>query len=353
MGKRKNKPRKPEASSTIRLRGPRPKVNPYETFNARVNESPFVLWAGLPPESPRVQAARTAQRWTKDGRHKKTLVVMGTSPDSCGLAPWDEEGVDEFWALNDAHNLAFMRLDKVTRWFQLHQPWRYRRASPRYGLDHWEWLKQEHNFPIYMQRVDEEVPNSVKFPLYDLAKEFLFSEDYGQWMIGRGIGWQRKYFSCSFSFIAALALHEKFERIELYGVELAQRQEYIMQRPNTEFWLGLCAGRGVQLYVPQITRILQGVFYAYRYPGLNDVKAEIAESKKHNKPVKWEPTDDLFDEDNVGEWEEPETDYVVGPATLEPGVIMRPYGMEDLIQEEIVPQTVPGYGMGEIVEGQE
>jgi hypothetical protein len=177
MGKRKNKPRKPEASSTVRLRGPRPKINPYETFNARVNESPFVLWEGLPPESPRVQAARQSQRWTKDGRHKKTLVVMGTSPDSCGLAPWDEEGVDEFWALNDAHNLSFMRMDKVTRWFQLHQPWRYRRPSPRYGLDHWEWLKQEHNFPIYMQRVDEEVPNSVKFPLYDLAKEFLFSED--------------------------------------------------------------------------------------------------------------------------------------------------------------------------------
>jgi len=134
---------------------------------------------------------------------------------------------------------------------------------------------------------------------------------------------------------------------------LAQRQEYIMQRPNTEFWLGLCAGRGVQLYVPQITRILQGVFYAYRYPGLNDVRAEIAASKKNNKPVKWEPTDDLFDEDNVGEWEEPESDFIITPAMLEPGIMVRPYGMEDLIQEEIVPTVVPGYGMGDITEGQE
>lgn len=355
MGKRR-KPRgyKPPASSgDIRIKGPKPKIDPYGEFKKRAEESSLILWANLPPESPRVQAARTAQRWNKDGTKKKTLVVMGTSPDSCGLAPWDEEGIDEFWALNDAHNLSFMRMDRITKWFQLHQPWRYRRPAPRYEIDHWEWLKLEHPFPIYMQRVDPEVPSSVKYPIYELSREFLYNEDFGQWMIGRGIGWQRKYFSCSFSFIAAMALHEGFQRIELYGVELAQKQEYIMQRPNTEFWLGLCIGRGVQVYVPDVTRVLKGVFYAYRYPSLNDVRQEIAHAKKNNKKVKWEPTDDMVDEDNVGEWPEPSSDYELPAIDMsDVSPMIRAYGMDGIIdtQSEDVLGTIHGYGMGGIVE---
>jgi hypothetical protein len=327
----------------VRLRGPKPLIDPYGEFKKRVEENPLTLWTNLPPENPRIQASRMAQRWTADGRHKKTLVVMGTSPDSCGLAPWDEEGIDEFWALNDAHNLSFMRMDKINRWFQLHQPWRYRRPTARYGIPHWEWLQQKHPFPIYMQREDADVPSSVKFPLYDLAKEFLFSEDQGQWLLGRGAGWQRKYFSCSFSFIAALALHEKFERIELYGVELAQKQEYIMQRPNTEFWLGLCAGRGVQLYVPQITRVLQGTFYAYRYPGIRDVRAEIAQAKKEGKEIKWEPPDDIVDEDNVGDWGD-EATFEMGAWMPKDEVIKYVTDAVEHADEDVPRQAAEGQG---------
>jgi hypothetical protein len=284
--------------------------NPYEELKKRVEEDPRELWKNLPPEDPSVISARVRQR-----EGKTTVVVLGTSPDSCGLAPWNEPGIDEFWALNDAHHLPFMQLDKITAWFQLHQPWRYRRPTPRYGAKHWEWLKEEHNFPIYMQRVDEEVPNSVKFPLYEIAKEFLWSDEMGEWLLGRGVGYQRKYFSCSFSFMAGLAYlywkqgkwGDKPLRIECYGMELAQKQEYMMQRPNTEFWMGLGAGLGVQIYVPEITRVLKGVFYAYRYPSIQDTLAEIAQQKKEKKwdERNWEPNGTEIDEDNVGEWPEP------------------------------------------------
>ena len=282
-------------------------AGPIEDYAEKVNEDPKILWKGLPPETPQVISARAEQR-----KGKKTIVILGTSPDSCGLAPWNEDGIDEIWAVNDAHHLPFMHMEKITRWFQLHQPWRFQRPTPRYGIAHYEWLKKEHPFPIYMQREFDEIPNSIKFPLYEIAKEFLYSDEHEQWLLGRGQGFQRKYFACTFSYMCGLAMLENKDnlenlRIELYGTELAQQTEYYMQRPNTEFWAGLAVGRGVQLYVPQITRILQGVFYAYRYPSVQDTMMENAQKKEEGKwkEEMFEPDPDIhIDEDNVGEWPE-------------------------------------------------
>ena len=330
--------------------------NPYEDIRERVDEDPRLLWQNLPPEDPATVSARIEQR-----KDRATIVIIGTSPDSCGLIPWNEPGVDEIWALNDCHHLPFMQMEKVTGWFQLHQPWRYRRPTPRYGAEHWEFLQKEHNFPIYMQRVDEEVPNSVRFPLYEIAKEFLWDNDENEWLLARGHGYQRKYFSCSFSFMAGLAYlqwkqgkwGDKPLRIEMYGCELAQKKEYIMQRPNTEFWMGLGVGLGVRFYVPAITRLLQGVFYAYRYPSVMDTKNEIAQLKSSSRwdERNWEPPDGLTEEDNVGEWPEPAFPLAASPqfggiftdfGDMAPAIAS--YTIEN--PDEEVEAIVPGYGMG-------
>jgi len=348
MGKRKKRRKKKKEVVAGR--------NPYEEIRARVHEDPRLLWKNLPPEDPPTVSARIQQR-----EGKTTIVIIGTSPDSCGLIPWNEPGVDEIWALNDCHHLPFMRMDRVTAWFQLHQPWRYRRPTPRYGADHWNFLKEKHDFPIYTQRVDEEIPSSVKFPLYEIAKEFLWSEDLNEWLLGRGHGYQRKYFACSFSYMAGLAYlqwkqgkwGDKPLRIEMYGCELAQKKEYIMQRPNTEFWVGLGIGIGVQFYVPAITRIMQGVFYAYRYPSVQDLRRDIAETKAAGEwdDRNWEPPEGTIEEDNVGEWPEPAFPTIVHSEfggifskfdDLQPAIMS--YVEEN--PDEVVPEIMPGYGMG-------
>jgi len=346
MAKRKRK----------RFRRKKAHRNPYEEIKKRVDEDPRLLWQNLPPEAPEVVSSRIAQR-----EGKTTVVILGTSPDTCGLVPWYEDGIDELWALNDAHHLPFMQMDKVTAWFQLHQPWRYRRPSPRYGAAHWEFLQEKHSFPIYTQRVDEEIPSSVEFPLYEIAKEFLWSDDQRGWLLGRGSGFQRKYFACSFSFMAGLAFlkwkrgdwGDKPLRIEMYGCELAQKKEYVMQRPNTEFWVGLGIGMGVQFYVPAITKILQGVFYAYRYPSVQDLRNEIAQQKADGTwdERNWEPPEGTEDEDNVVEFPEPSALVSVDPEfggifsefdDYEPVTVN--YNIED--PDSDMPQIMPGYGMG-------
>lgn len=346
--------------------------DPYKELHARIEEDPRELWKHLPPEDPTTVSARIQQR-----QGKATIVIIGTSPDSCGLTPWNEPGIDEFWALNDAHHLPFMQMEKISRWFQLHQPWRYRRPTPRYGAAHWDWLKEEHHFPIYLQREDEEIPSGVKFPLYEIAKEFLWSEDMGEWLLGRGSGWQRKYFACSFSYMAGLAYYlwkkgtwgDRPLRIEMYGTELAQQTEYYMQRPNTEFWAGIGIGLGVQFYVPQITRILQGVFYAYRYPSIQDMWKEIADKKAKGQwdERNWVPSGEEVDEDNVGEWPEPGLPKWIDTKTSDtPNALNKFFDFEDYKPpegvsilggaieregtEEVVPEVMPGYGMEDILE---
>ena len=339
MGKRNRPRKKNDKKSTVG-----DNRNPYEEFSNRMMDNPSILWQALPPENPEIITARMDQR-----QDKTTIVIIGTSPDSCGLTPWNEPDIEEFWALNDAHHLPFMHMDKITRWFQLHQPWRYKRPTPRYGAKHWEWMQEKHDFPIYMQRVDEDVPASAKFPLYETARKFLFNDDYDQWLIGRGLGWQRKYYACSFSYMAAFAYlkwkegewGDKPLRIEMYGCELAQETEYYMQRPNTEFWIGLGVGLGVQFYVPAITRILQGVFYGYRYPSVADFRQEVADRKENKKweQGSWEPPSTTIDEDNVGVWPEPA--YPIVPDTEFGGLFTK-------FEEDSFDPIVTNYAMEDV-----
>ena len=233
-------------------------------------------WRGLRPENPMDVQARILMR-----KGKKTWVCMGTSPDSCGLAPWNAEGIDEWIGLNDAHQLAFMHMDKITRWCQVHQKWRYMRKNPRYDIDHWAWLQKKHPFPIYMQRHDPEVPSSVPIPLREISERFLAGK------YTRGIAYQRILeMGSTFSYIIPMAIMEGAQRIEFYGVELAQEVEYMEQRPSTEFWMGIAGAHGVEIHVPKVTRVLKANFYGYDHP-----KPETVEQAK-------------ILEDNVGDWKD-------------------------------------------------
>jgi len=275
-------------------------------------------WEGLPEEQTAIVNARIKQR----GLMERTIVMVGTSPDSCGLTPWGEEGVDEIWSLNDCHHLAFMEdhQSEIDMWFQMHHRWRFTRSNPRYGVNHWAWLKEEHDFPIYMQREYDDVPSSAEFPLRELSERYLMGR------MGRGTNFQRKYFSSTFAFMFALALQQfedkyrpsdynpihdgPYARIEMYGVELAQQEEYFLQRPNTEFWGGYLVGRGIQFYVPTMCRIFNGSMYGYRYPDLGgEIEKQMQKKAQEGKPVSMSKIlkavagPDATEEDNVGMWD--------------------------------------------------
>lgn len=242
-------------------------------------------WRGLKPESPMEVQARILMR-----KGKKTWVCMGTSPDSCGLAPWHEEGIDEWIGLNDAHQLSFMHMDKITRWYQIHQKGRYMRQNPRYDIDHWAWLQKKQPFPIYMQRHDPDVPSSVAIPIEEISKRFFAGK------FTRGLAYQRILeMGSTFSYVIPMAIMEGAQRVEFYGVELAQEVEYMEQRPSTEFWMGIASAHGVEIHVPRVTKVLKAHFYGYDHPQPDETWDKDWRKMENNVPH-WEDYPDMNEE---------------------------------------------------------
>jgi hypothetical protein len=251
------------------------------------------IWDNLPPERPEL-----LEHLKKEREGKRTLCILGTSPDNCNLAPWGE-GLD-MWAVNDAHRLGYMEphIKEMTGWFQMHHRWRWMQSKEipgsermRYGGAHFDFLRAEDlKFPVYMQQHYEDIPRSVEYPIREATEDVLFKK------IQRGFYWQRKYFTCSFAYMGLLAVwsrtprgqeffkHDGFERVEMYGVQLAQKIEYQMQKPSTEFWIGMMIASGMEVYLPENGYLLSGETYGYRFPHGNPSLGQI-------------------DEDNIGWWD--------------------------------------------------
>ena len=79
-----------------------------------------------------------------------------------------------------------------------------------------------------MQKAWKEVPTSMVYPLDAMLKKF------------------GDYFTNSISWMLALAIHEGFEEIHVYGVDMAVDTEYHHQRPSCEYFLGLAKRDGHQ-----------------------------------------------------------------------------------------------------------
>jgi len=179
----------------------------------------------LPPQDP-----ETAAKLRELRKGKKTVAIVGLAPTSCSLAPFDEEGV-EIWGLNEAHAFPqwFKRAD---RWFQIHatESWK-RYIAKRDVRGHFDWLKKnEWDIPIYMQYYHELVPKSIGYPLHEVVDEVFHNFRRG-------------------------------ERVEIYGFEMADDEEWVHQKACAEFWIGYAMGKGVEVYTPPNCQILYSQLY--------------------------------------------------------------------------------------------
>jgi len=77
------------------------------------------------------------------------------------------------------------------------------------------------------------IPTSIEYPLSDVLFDVLQGRSY---LVG------------SFSFMLAYAIYTgKYDHIEIYGCELAAKEEWSYQRPNTEHLLGIAIGKGIRV----------------------------------------------------------------------------------------------------------
>jgi hypothetical protein len=167
----------------------------------------------------------------------KTVAIVGTAGSTRDLAPYQNNSID-IWMFN-AQVLAdwAKRVDLI---IEVHKPETFMLVSTIYT----QWLKANTNIPVYMQDVHPDVTASVKFPLQEIVDKYCSKFE-------RGTKGKITYFTSSVCYAIALAIYMGYERIEMYGVDMANNTEYIYQRDGIALWFGIAIGLGIEVYIPR------------------------------------------------------------------------------------------------------
>ncbi len=221
---------------------------------------------GTPPSRYRPMRAELGNR--------RKVCIVGFCSTNRDLTPYDDDSF-EIWGLNR----GYLFMPSATRWFEMHNRNIFTSQQRRPGK-HVQWLN-DFKGPVYMHTEFSEIKSAVTFPLAEIS-DFLFpgivrigtwgkraSKD-GQSTSG-GEDWlsrdaihattEEPYLSSSIAYEVALAIYEGFEEIHLYGVDLNTEAEYAWQKPGVEFLLGVAAGKGIKVVLPDNCPLLKGTLY--------------------------------------------------------------------------------------------
>lgn len=173
----------------------------------------------------------------------KTVRIYGMAPNLTNTPP-PTKG-EEVW-LSNWHKGYNQRLPRAihanegrgewTRYFNLHSK---RHMLHKYPMGYAWYAKQDATRPIYLQEKQNDIRASLKFPKEEI--QAYFSED----------GKPFRYFTCSVCWFIALAMIEKFERIELWGFEVrATKPAYAWERPCIAYWVDKARKAGIDVWLP-------------------------------------------------------------------------------------------------------
>jgi len=161
------------------------------------------------------------------------VALIGTAPSSRMLAPYHDRSW-KIWGCSPGNMNVIPRFDV---WFELHGNMLWEEHK-HYGVPYIEWLKKL-ECPLYMQS-QQWVPNALTFPMRALVAEF-----------------GGDFFTSSFVWMMAFAIKCGASEIALYGIDMASRDEYILQRPGFFFFRTMARMRGIKVSAPHESDIMQ------------------------------------------------------------------------------------------------
>jgi hypothetical protein len=161
------------------------------------------------------------------------VALVGTAPSSRMLAPYN----DPSWQIWGCSPGNMGQLPRVDAWFEVHGNllWPEHR---HYGEPYLKWLNEQ-TFPVYMQNQNW-VPRAISLPVKELVAEF------GPY-----------FFTSSFAWMMALAIMKGAKEVALFGIDMASRDEYIIQRPGAYYFFMEGKRRGVNMMAPYESDIMQ------------------------------------------------------------------------------------------------
>ncbi len=183
----------------------------------------------------------------------KRIAIVGCS-DTRDFAPYGDKSW-EIWSMNNTFNYT----KRQNAWFEIHPirvfQGRFQRRK-LLGPGIFEWSDDFRgqpmyeymlalarlDVPVYMQKHWDIIPKSEPYPIEDVLHRF-----------GR-------YFTNSVSYIIALAIMSGATEIGCFGIDMAASSEYGPQRPSCEWMLGIAAGLGIRLNIPDQADLLKTTF---------------------------------------------------------------------------------------------
>jgi len=157
--------------------------------------------------------------------------------------PGKDYGYDEVWTLNQLCQ-QYVDMGEIDRLFVMDD---LKTRAPFYGNDgpeFAEWLVYEYKGRVVTSNVYAGLPdNFEEFPLMDIVADF-------------GIRVGTAFYSTP-DYMIALAIHEGFSHIDMFGVDQMHDGAPKVMTTATALWIGVAHGRGVRV------RVFQGSFYEY------------------------------------------------------------------------------------------
>ena len=216
-------------------------------------------------------------------RTKDRVYIVGCA-NTKSIVPWNDETA-EFWGVNNLYGVP-IEGQHYDRWFEVHNIWQDERSGKltRRGatdfrgqpiLDYMKGLDAI-KCTVYMQKHwPELIPMSIPYPLAEIVQFFSekgFSTDVC------------RYLTNSITYEIVLAIYLGFKSIHVYGVDMQMGTEYAQQRPSCEFWLGVAAGMGIDVYIPPQADLLKTRFlYGFEEKQQNDFREKTEKLRKDLK----------------------------------------------------------------------
>lgn len=161
------------------------------------------------------------------------VALIGTAPSSRMLAPYNDP-TWQIWGCSPGNMGVLSRYDI---WFEIHGSLLWP-ENKSYGEPYIKWLSEQ-KCPVYMQD-NRYCPNAIPLPMQELVEEF------GPY-----------YFTSSFSWMMAFAMKMGAKEIMLFGIDMASRDEYILQRPGVYHFFNEARRRGIKISAPYESDIMQ------------------------------------------------------------------------------------------------
>ena len=165
----------------------------------------------------------------------KDVIIFGTGPTKV-QCPFDTET----WGVNTAYIIIYNMQGRLDKMFIGHNPNPYPiyytlEDGMRLFPDNWNWDLVDGLAKMGVDVITlHKIPNvqSRIYPLKRIIKKFGCA-----------------YFTDTICYMLAYAIDKGYEKIRLYGIDMADKEEYKWEKGGIEYWIGYARGLGIKVQI--------------------------------------------------------------------------------------------------------